>query len=82
MDSNWAGVTSAGASLADLDGAFACAMWDCEHRVLTLIRDPFGVRVEVGARCLVVVDHLGGGERVQPEVGEALLEAAATRCVL
>lgn len=30
--------------LATLDGAFAAALWDGEHRRLTLLRDPFGVR--------------------------------------
>jgi asparagine synthase (glutamine-hydrolysing) len=35
---------SVGDTLADLDGAFACATWDADRRRLTLIRDPFGVR--------------------------------------
>lgn len=43
----------AGASLAELDGAFAGAVWDGERRVLTLIRDPFGVR------SLYYVEHAG-----------------------
>lgn len=31
-------------ALSDIDGAFAAAAWDPEHRTLRLIRDPFGVR--------------------------------------
>jgi asparagine synthase (glutamine-hydrolysing) len=39
--------------VADLDGAFAAAIWDGEQRRLTLIRDPFGVR------SLYFVEHAG-----------------------
>jgi asparagine synthase (glutamine-hydrolysing) len=37
-------LTRGASGLDDLDGAFAGAWWDGERRVLTLIRDPFGVR--------------------------------------
>jgi asparagine synthase (glutamine-hydrolysing) len=39
--------------LAELDGAFAAAIWDGERGRLTLIRDPFGVR------SLYFVEHAG-----------------------
>ena len=38
---------------ADLDGAFAAAVWDVGQRRLTLVRDPFGVR------SLYFVQHAG-----------------------
>lgn len=41
------------AGLGTLDGAFAGAWWDAEREVLTLVRDPFGVR------SLYYVQHKG-----------------------
>jgi asparagine synthase (glutamine-hydrolysing) len=40
-------------ALEDLDGAFAAAWWDADRRLLTLTRDPFGVR------SLYYVEHAG-----------------------
>ena len=37
-------LTRGAGGLDQLDGAFAGAWWDGEHKSLTLIRDPFGVR--------------------------------------
>src|SRR5689334_2094810 len=46
-------VTAPSPDTADLDGAFAAAIWDAQQRRLTLIRDPFGVR------SLYYVEHAG-----------------------